>query len=35
MDFFVLNAFVESAKRNIARAQWIKRLPYDWIKDTW
>ena len=70
MDFFVLNAFVESAKRNIAppmdaydaaawsaitplsevsianhgevqnfpdftRAQWIKRQPYDWIKDTW
>ncbi len=70
MDFFVLNAFVESAKRNIAppldvydaaawsaitplsevsitnngevqdfpdftRAQWIKRKPYDWIKDTW
>ena len=70
MDFFVLNAFVESAKRNIAppldaydaaawsaitplseisianngevqdfpdftRAQWIKRQPYDWMKDTW
>lgn len=70
MDFFVLNAFVESAKRNIAppldaydaatwsaitplsemsiaksgevqdfpdftRAQWIKRKPYDWIKDNW
>ena len=70
MDFFVLNAFVESAKRNIAppldaydaaawsaitplseisianngevqdfpdftRAQWIKRQPYNWIKDTW
>lgn len=70
MDFFVLNAFVESAKQNIAppldaydaaawsaitplsensianngevqdfpdftRAQWIKRAPYNWIKDTW
>lgn len=70
MDFFVLNAFVESAKRNIAppldaydaaawsvitplsevsianggevqdfpdftRAQWIKRRPYDWMKDSW
>lgn len=70
MDFFVLNAFVESAKRNIAppldaydaaawsaitplselsiannsevqnfpdftRARWIKRQPYDWMKDTW
>ena len=70
MDFFVLNAFVESAKRNIAppldaydaaawsaitplsevsianhgevqnfpdftRAQWVKRQPYNWIKDTW
>jgi len=70
MDFFVLNAFVESAKRNIAppldaydaaawsaitplseisiaghgevqsfpdftRAQWIKRQPYNWMKDTW
>lgn len=70
MDFFVLNAFVESAKRNIAppldaydaaawsaitplsevsiahhgevqnfpdftRAQWIKRQPYNWIKNTW
>jgi predicted dehydrogenase len=70
MDFFVLNAFIESAKRNIAppldaydaaawsaitplsevsianngevqdfpdftRAQWIKRQPYRWIKDTW
>jgi len=70
MDFFVLNAFIESAKRNIAppldvydaaawsaitplsevsianngevqdfpdftRAQWIKRQPYDWMKDTW
>jgi len=70
MDFFVLNAFVESAKRNIpppmdaydaatwsaitplsersiarhgevqdfpdfTRAQWIKRVPYDWIKDSW
>jgi hypothetical protein len=70
MDFFVLNAFVESAKRNIAppldaydaaawsaitplsdtsianngevrnfpdftRAQWIKRQPYNWIKDSW
>ena len=68
--FFVLNAFVESAKGNIAppldaydaaawsaitplsevsianngevqnfpdftRAQWIKRRPYNWIKDTW
>ena len=70
MDFFVLNAFVESAKQNIAppldaydaaawsaitplseisianngevqdfpdftRAQWIKRKPYDWIKDNY
>jgi predicted dehydrogenase len=70
MDFFVLNAFIESAKRNIAppldaydaaawsaitplsemsianngevqdfpdftRAQWIKRKPYEWMKDTW
>lgn len=70
MDFFVLNAFIESAKRNIAppmdaydaaawsaitplsevsianngevqdfpdftRAQWIKRQPYNWIKDSW
>ena len=70
MDFFVLNAFIESAKRNIAppldaydaaawsaitplsetsitnngevqdfpdftRAQWIKRKPYDWMKDSW
>ena len=70
MDWFVLNAFIESAKRNIAppldaydaaawsaitplsetsianngevqdfpdftRAQWIKRKPYDWMKDTW
>ena len=70
MDFFVLNAFVESAKRNTAppldaydaaawsaitplsevsianngeaqnfpdftRARWIKRRPYNWIKDTW
>jgi len=70
MDFFVLNAFIESARRNIAppldaydaaawsaitplseasianngevqdfpdftRAQWIKRQPYNWIKDTW
>lgn len=70
MDFFVLNAFVESAKRNIAppldaydaaawsaitplsemsianggevqdfpdftRSRWIKRKPYDWMKDTW
>jgi predicted dehydrogenase len=70
MDFFVLNAFVESAKKNIAppldaydaaawsaitplseisiahhgevqdfpdftRAQWIKRQPYNWIKETW
>lgn len=69
MDFFVLNAFVESVKRNIAppldvydaaawsaltplseesiakggepqffpdftRGKWIKRKPYDWIKDT-
>ncbi|MEZ4986254.1 MAG: Gfo/Idh/MocA family oxidoreductase [Saprospiraceae bacterium] len=69
MDFFVLNAFVESAKRDIAppldaydaaawsavtplseasienngepqdfpdftRGNWIKRSPYDWIKDT-
>ncbi len=70
MDFFVLNAFIESAKRNIAppldaydaaawsaitplselsianggevqdfpdftRTKWIKRKPYEWIKDTW
>jgi predicted dehydrogenase len=70
MDFFVLNAFVESAKKNIAppldaydaaawssitplsersianngepqnfpdftKGQWIKRKPYNWIKDTW
>ncbi|MCF6170720.1 MAG: Gfo/Idh/MocA family oxidoreductase [Bacteroidales bacterium] len=70
MDWFVLNAFVESAKRNIAppldaydaaawsaitplsevsianngevqdfpdftRAQWIKRKPYNWLKETW
>ena len=70
MDFFVLNAFVESAKRNIAppldaydaaawsaitplsehsiaqggepqefpdftKSQWIKRKPYNWMKDTW
>jgi predicted dehydrogenase len=70
MDFFVLNAFIESAKRNIeppldaydaaawsaipplsersianggevqdfpdfTRAKWIKRKPYDWMKDTW
>lgn len=69
MDFFVLNTFVESVKRNIAppldvydaaawsaltplseasiakggepqffpdftRGRWIKRKPYDWIKDT-
>ena len=69
MDFFVLHAFVESAKENIAppmdaydaaawsavtplselsienngqpqnfpdftRGNWIKRKPYDWIKDT-
>ncbi|WP_190810673.1 Gfo/Idh/MocA family protein [Flagellimonas sp. S3867] len=69
MDFFVINAFVESAKQNIAppmdaydaaawsaitplselsianngepqdfpdftRGNWIKRKPYDWIKDT-
>ncbi len=70
MDFFVMNAFVESAKRNIAppldaydaaawsaitplsersianggevqdfpdftKSKWIKRKPYDWMKDTW
>ncbi|MEN8188180.1 MAG: Gfo/Idh/MocA family oxidoreductase [Bacteroidota bacterium] len=70
MDFFVLNAFVESAKQNIAppldvydaaawsaitplselsienngepqdfpdftRGLWIKRKPYNWIKDTY
>ena len=70
MDFFVDNAFVESAKRNIAppmdaydcaawsavtplsevsienngepqdfpdftRGNWVKRKPYDWIKDTY
>ena len=69
MDFFVLNAFVESAKQNIAppldaydaaawsavtplsetsienngepqdfpdftRGMWVKRSPYNWIKDT-
>ncbi len=70
MDFFVLNAFIESVKNNIAspldaydaaawsaitplsevsianngevqdfpdftRAQWIKREPYDWMKDSY
>ncbi|MFC5044135.1 Gfo/Idh/MocA family protein [Aquimarina hainanensis] len=70
MDFFVINAFVESAKQNIAppldvydaaawsaitplsevsienngepqnfpdftRGMWVKRKPYDWIKDTY
>tara|TARA_R110001592_G_scaffold38516_7_gene126888 strand:+ start:481 stop:1839 length:1359 start_codon:yes stop_codon:yes gene_type:complete len=70
MDFFVINAFVESAKQNIAppldaydaaawsaitplseasienngepqdfpdftRGMWIKRKPYNWIKDTY
>ncbi|MGB5464139.1 MAG: Gfo/Idh/MocA family oxidoreductase [Aureibaculum sp.] len=70
MDFFVLNAFIESAKQNIAppldvydaaawsaitplselsienngepqdfpdftRGTWIKRKPYNWIKDTY
>ena len=70
MDFFVINAFVESAKQNIAppmdaydaaawsaitplselsienngepqdfpdftRGNWIKRKPYNWIKDTY
>ena len=70
MDFFVINAFVESAKRNIAppldaydaaawsaitplsevsienngepqdfpdftRGMWVKRKPYNWIKDTY
>ena len=70
MDFFVMNAFVESAKQNIAppmdaydaaawsaitplseqsianngepqdfpdftRGNWIKRKPYNWIKDTY
>lgn len=70
MDFFVLHAFVESAKRNIAppldaydaaawsaitplsevsienggesqdfpdftRGMWVKRQPYNWMKDTW
>jgi len=70
MDFFVINAFVESAKANVAppmdaydaaawsaitplsessienngepqeipdftRGNWIKRKPYDWIKDTY
>ena len=70
MDFFVLNAFVESAKQNIAppldaydaaawsavtplsevsienngepqdfpdftRGQWVKRKPYNWMKDTY
>lgn len=70
MDFFVLQAFVESAKQNIAppmdaydaaawsaitplsevsianngepqdfpdftRGNWVKRMPYEWIKDTY
>ncbi|MEM9144165.1 MAG: gfo/Idh/MocA family oxidoreductase, partial [Bacteroidota bacterium] len=70
IDFFVLNAFVESAKKNVAppidvydaaswsavtplselsitnngepqdfpdftRGNWIKRNPYDWIKETY
>jgi len=70
MDFFVLNAFIESVKNNVAppldaydaaawsaitplsevsianngevqdfpdftRAQWIKREPYDWMKDNY
>lgn len=70
MDFFVLNAFIESVKNNVAppldaydaaawsaitplsevsianngevqdfpdfsRAQWIKREPYDWMKDSY
>lgn len=70
MDFFVLNAFIESAKLNVAppldvydaaswsaitplsevsianngevqdfpdftRAQWIKRSPYDWMKESY
>ena len=70
MDFFVINAFVESAKRNVAppldvydaaawsaitplsevsienngepqdfpdftRGMWVKRKPYNWIKDTY
>jgi len=70
MDFFVLNAFIESVKNNVAppldaydaaawsaitplseisianngevqdfpdftRAQWIKRQPYDWMKDSY
>ena len=70
MDFFVLNAFIESVKSNVAppldaydaaawsaitplsevsianngevqdfpdftRAQWIKRLPYNWMKDSY
>ena len=70
MDFFVLNAFVESVKNNVSppldaydaaawsaitplsevsitnngevqdfpdftRAQWIKRLPYNWMKDSY
>ncbi len=70
MDFFVLNAFIESVKNNVAppldaydaaawsaitplsevsianngevqdfpdftRAQWIKRKPYDWMKDSY
>lgn len=70
MDFFVLNAFIESVKNNVAppldaydaaawsaitplselsianngevqdfpdftRAQWIKRDPYDWMKDSY
>ena len=70
MDFFVINAFIESAKQNIAppldaydaaawsaitplsemsienngepqdfpdftRGNWIKRKPYNWMKDTY
>jgi len=70
MDFFVLNAFIESVKSNVAppldaydaaawsaitplsevsitnngevqdfpdftRAQWIKRVPYNWMKDSY
>ena len=70
MDFFVINAFVESAKQNIAppldaydaaawsaitplsevsianngepqdfpdftRGDWVKRKPYQWMKDTY
>ena len=70
MDFFVLNAFIESAKQNVSppldaydaaswsaitplsevsianngevqdfpdftRAQWIKRKPYEWMKDSY